>query len=267
MRIYSKFRHVLLAFGMAAVAASSTSRAADFERWMNLANTVFKCVGQDNELPTGVTAIAEDGAGFLWVGAQSGLMRWDGYQFRTFSPNPSIPGSLPDGYVTALHTDDQGRLWIGTNSTGLALYDRDTDHFIVYPAGAKGLSHVSVTAIVDGDAHTLWVATLGGLDHLDPRTGVIQHMRLNASVSTGTLNHNVQALLRDRNGQIWIGTAGGLARVDAGTNHLLEVPFPTEGPTSVGTLLEDRRGRIWVGTRGQGVYVIEGANEIGRAHV
>src|SRR5882757_9344195 len=187
----TKFHPVLIAFGMAAFAVSSTSRAADVERWMNLANTVFKCVGQDNELPSGVTALAEDGAGFLWVGTQSGLARWDGYNFRSFSPNPNIPGSLPDGYVTALHTDDQGRLWIGTNSTGLALHDRESDRFIAYPAGAKGLSQVSVTAIVDGDAHTLWVATLGGLDHLDPRTGAIQHVRPNASPSRGTRDHNV----------------------------------------------------------------------------
>jgi diguanylate cyclase (GGDEF)-like protein len=259
MRICTKFRPVLIAIGMAALAVSSTSRAADVERWKNLANTVFKCVGQDNELLTGATAMAEDGAGFLWVGTQSGLARWDGYQLRTFSPNPNIPGSLPDGYVTALHTDDQGRLWIGTNSTGLALHDRDSDRFIAYPAGAKGLSHVSVTAIVDGDAHTLWVATLGGLDHLDPRTGVIRHVPLDAAFG-GPLNHNVLAVLRDRNGGIWIGTAAGLARFDVGTNHFVEVPFPTEGPTPVGALLEDRRGRIWVGTRGQGVYVIEGAN-------
>jgi streptogramin lyase len=212
MRICTKFHHVLIAFGMSAFAVSSTTHAADVERWMNLANTVFRCVGRDNELPTGVTALAEDGAGFLWVGTQSGLARWDGYQFRNFSPNPNIPGSLPDGYVTALHTDDQGRLWIGTNSTGLALYDRDSDRFIAYPASAKGLSHVSVTAIVDGDAHTVWVATLGGLDHLDPQTGVIQHLRLNASASGDRLDHNVLALLRDRNGGIWIGTAAGLAR-------------------------------------------------------
>jgi diguanylate cyclase (GGDEF)-like protein len=260
MRICTKFPSILIAFGMAAFAVSSTSRAGDVERWMNLANTVFKCLGQDNELPTGTNAIAEDGTGFLWVGTQSGLARWDGYQFRTFSPNPNIPGSLPDGFITALHTDDLGRLWIGTNSTGLALYDRDNDRFITYPAGAKGLSHVSVTAIVDGDAHTLWIATLGGLDHLDPRTGAIRHVPLNTSASGGPLDHNVLALLRDHNGEIWIGTAAGLVRFDVGTNHFLEVPFPTQGPTSVGALLEDRRGRIWVGTHGQGVYVIEGAN-------
>ena len=81
-------------------------------RWSSLADVVFEHLARDNELPnfTAPTALAEDGEGFLWVGTQNGLARWDGYRFRSYKADPSIPGTLPDNVVKRLHTDSLGRL-------------------------------------------------------------------------------------------------------------------------------------------------------------
>ena len=77
-----------------------------------MADTVFEYLARDNDLPnsTAPTALAEDGEGFLWVGTQNGLARWDGYHFRSYKADPAIPGSLPDNLVRQLHTDTRGRL-------------------------------------------------------------------------------------------------------------------------------------------------------------
>src|SRR5579862_8310077 len=101
-------------------------------RWSALADVVFEHLARDNELPnsTAPTSLAEDGEGFLWIGTQNGLARWDGYHSRSYKADPSIPGSLPDNVVKQLHTDSLGRLWIATNSGGLARYDRDRDRFV-----------------------------------------------------------------------------------------------------------------------------------------
>src|SRR5262245_13968621 len=118
---------------IALLAAASTTHAADSERWAALADTVFTHIVQSSERPAtaDVTSLAEDGDGFVWVGSQIGLARWDGYHFRIYRP-ADVQDSLPDNYITALHTDPTGRLWIGTNSAGLALHDRDRDRFVVY---------------------------------------------------------------------------------------------------------------------------------------
>ena len=130
----------------AAVLSAAASAAHSAERWAGLADTVFQHLAHDNELPNAAiaTSATQDGDGFLWIGSQNGLARWDGYHFRIYRAAPGKAGALPDNFIQALLTDTRGVLWIGTSSGGLARYDRDHDRFVVYPVGPNGLSHVSV---------------------------------------------------------------------------------------------------------------------------
>jgi hypothetical protein len=66
-------------------------------RWSALADVVFEHLARDNELPnsTAPTALAEDGEGFLWVGTQNGLARWDGYHFRSYKADPTVGCGSP----------------------------------------------------------------------------------------------------------------------------------------------------------------------------
>lgn len=59
-----------------------------------------------------VTAIVQDNEGFLWLGTQNGLARFDGLQFEVF--NTSNTAEMSSNLITALHFDVQGRLWIGS---------------------------------------------------------------------------------------------------------------------------------------------------------
>ena len=65
-------------------------------------------------------AVARTPDGYLWVGTQEGLARFDGVRFVTFD-SANEPG-LADKYISVLHVDHQGRLWIGTR-TGLSVYE------------------------------------------------------------------------------------------------------------------------------------------------
>src|SRR5690349_10811197 len=89
-----------------------------------------------------VSALAQDRQGFLWIGTQMGLVRFDGYQFRT----------LGEGYVRSLFAAADGRLWIGTFSNGLSLYDPVTETFKRFQHDAKNpasLSHNRVEGLAE----------------------------------------------------------------------------------------------------------------------
>ena len=238
--------------------------AEDTDRWARLADVAFQHVVRDNDLPnsSAPTTIAQDGKGFIWIGSQDGIARWDGYRFRVYKPDLKQAGSLPDNNIHIVFADKAGTLWIGTGAGGLARYDADADRFVTYAAGPDGLSHVTVTGLEDDGVGGLWIGTDGGLDHLDPRTGKITHLRREDAANAALPDNQIGALLRDRSGNLWVGTAKGLVRRAAGTAGFSPVHLPTLNGDApfIRHIFEDSRGRIWVATMHHGAFVIDPAD-------
>src|ERR1700761_2762624 len=250
---------------LVAALCAATPVSYSLDRWSGLADTVFEHLARDNELPNAAIPMtaAQDGDGFLWIGSQNGLARWDGYHFRLYRADPGKAGALPDNFIQTLLTDARGTLWIGTTSGGLARYDREHDNFVVFPVGREGLSHVSVRSIVEDGEGGVWVATEGGLDHVLAESGdgglKLEHLR-HADGESGSLPDNrVRGLLRDRHGALWVGTATALVRLDKSSKRFVSVPLPAPSGKvpSPWSFLEDSAGRIWVGTIRQGAFVID----------
>jgi ligand-binding sensor domain-containing protein/signal transduction histidine kinase len=226
-----------------------------------LAATFFQHIARDRELPeAGVPmALAQDAEGFMWIGTQNGLARWDGYRFRTYRSEPASPGALPDNVIQTLYTDSRGSLWIGTLSAGLARYDRDHDRFVRYPIGPSGLSNVSIRNIADDEAGGVWVATEGGLDHVSAQAGTIRHLRHDPRDPHSLPDDRISVVLGDRDGTLWVATfAAGLVRRRPGERDFIPVPVPTpDGKAAlIHTLFEDTQRRVWIGTERNGAYLI-----------
>src|SRR5512145_2514420 len=79
-----------------------------------------------------VNVIFQDSRGFMWLGTEDGLNRYDGYTFKTYKPDPDVPESLSDRWITAIVEDAEGYLWIGTRQGGLNRFDPRTETFIHY---------------------------------------------------------------------------------------------------------------------------------------
>lgn len=230
--------------------------AAAATRWSTHADTVFRHYAEEQGLPPPpVTALAQDGDGFLWLGTQNGLARFDGYRFKHFIPEPGNPAALPVSYVYTLHSDTRGRIWVGTLSGGLARVDGD--RFVVYSPERGNLRGVEVRAIIDDGAGGLWVVTENGLDHLnaaDARVALAPGMAASEP-------DDIRVLLRDRNGVLWLGTRHGLFRLDGASGRFVAVDLKRAGgaPPSVSALFEDGDGRLWIGTSQEGVYLLDAA--------
>ncbi|MCJ7832881.1 MAG: hypothetical protein MUQ20_00655 [Deltaproteobacteria bacterium] len=87
---------------------------------------------QDGLSQSSVNCILQDNKGFLWIGTQDGLNRYDGNSFTIYTYDPDDPGSLPDGNILALHEDRRGNIWIGTLAGGLSRLDKDTHRITSY---------------------------------------------------------------------------------------------------------------------------------------
>jgi diguanylate cyclase (GGDEF)-like protein len=211
-----------------------------------------------------VNALAQDGRGFLWLGSQAGLMRWDGYKLRTFLGDMAGTGTLLDSFVMALQVDSSKRLWVGTSAGGIALYDETHERFEL-PVAADALSRRSVFSIAEDRDGSLLLGTGGGLDRLDPdRHAVQRHADWAAALRLPAVG--VHAVLLDRGGAVWAGTERGVY-MRSGTGSFVNVPLRglEPGQDVVSHMLEDAEGRIWVGTRAHGVFIVEPGSGQGQA--
>ncbi|KER09841.1 MAG: hypothetical protein HY22_08640, partial [[Candidatus Thermochlorobacteriaceae] bacterium GBChlB] len=117
-RVACKFtyREVFLVLS-ATVAALFLHNASAYAQSLPLS---FERLSLDNGLSqTTVLCLAQDKNGFIWLGTEDGLNRYDGYSFKVFKHNPKQSGSLSNSLVRALHCGQDGTLWIGTLGGGL----------------------------------------------------------------------------------------------------------------------------------------------------
>jgi signal transduction histidine kinase/ligand-binding sensor domain-containing protein len=188
-----------------------------------------------------VFALAQTKDGFLWSGTDSGLLRFDGRNFRTFAADKQ--NGLRGNIVRALTVDNEGTLWIGLDEgEGLAKLQRGR---ISQIDTGKWLSGHDVHALcVDRDG-TLWIGTSVGLIHFDPKKPG------EATVVTAAGSGAIHALaLNAKDGSLWIGGDAGLFK---STSKGVEA-MGSFG--SVLALLASPAGSIWVSDAKLGVVEI-----------
>jgi PAS domain S-box-containing protein len=234
---------LLGAWGMAAEAlqAQTVARLSP-DPTVDPARYVLDLWAEPDGLPQNfVSAIAQTPDGYLWLGSEEGLVRFDGVRFTVYSPEntPALTTSM----VFALWADADGTLWVGTRGGGLVRL-RDGE-FKAYTS-ADGLSDDRVRAVYRDRAGRLWVGTEGGGVNRfeDGRFEVID-------ASRGLSNDYVLSIAEDAEGAVWFGTAAGLNRWDGEAIRAFGVAdgLPSERVTA---LVGGRDGSLWIGT-GRGV--------------
>ena len=228
---------------------------------------------------TTVFCIYPGSRGFIWIGTESGLNRYDGFDFKVYTHYPFDNQSLSNNTILSIYEDQDGSLWIGTNEGGLNIYDRNTDKFTQYhhdPKDENSLSGSKVFACFRDKNGDMWVGTSAGLDKVIIEEGSgskssgryegfkFSHYK-NDPGNPKSLSHNrVRAILQDSDGTLWFGTqGGGLNKLekDAGSGEGSEFKrfvHDENDPESISDndvlyLLQDYAGEIWVATFGGGV--------------
>ncbi|MFQ5569814.1 MAG: two-component regulator propeller domain-containing protein [Rhodothermales bacterium] len=202
-------------------------------------------------------AIVQDHLGFLWFGTQNGLVKYDGYTFEIFKPDPDDPASLSDRQVYALLEDRGGDLWVGTVRGGLNRFDRATGRFTRYqhnPEDSTSLSHNTVYSLFEDRSGVLWVATGGGLNRFDPATETFTPYRHDPNDPASLRDDLVHGIWEDEEGMFWVGThAGGVHRFDPVSETFMAYPHDPDNPNTpssndVNTIYQDASGDFWIGT-------------------
>ena len=176
---------------------------------------------QEGSLKAGVRCIAQTPDGYLWVGTEFGLLRFDGVRFVQW--NPPVGQHLPSNNIRSLAAAHDGTLWIGTVE-GLASWkDGKLTEY-------AGLSHENVVTLLQDRDGTVWA---GSFHVPKGKLCAVHNGALQCYGEDGRLGQWIWSLYEDSAGQLWVGTQTGLWRWKPGPPKRYSLPHPIETPEAV----------------------------------
>jgi signal transduction histidine kinase/DNA-binding response OmpR family regulator/ligand-binding sensor domain-containing protein len=224
----------------------------------DLGDPIFHTIADSRSIPgNDVSCIAEDRAGFLWIGTHDGAVRYDGYTFRLFRHDVHDPRSLLGNRIRAIRGGRDGRVWIGTEDSGVSIFDPAKGNFVNLTARDSGLASDDIRDFAHGPGGQMWVSSTAGLDLVDEKTLRVSRVDPRPRGTDNAERGRPGPLLLDRRGDLWIGSAGGLAvrrrdgtieaagKAAAGADSLEGKP--------VYRLFEAKDGAIWIAVFGGGI--------------
>lgn len=187
-----------------------------------------------------VLATARTKEGYLWIGTQEGVTRFDGVKFKVYKDTSAWANQ--DIFTNCLLAASDGSLWVGTRSGLNRIKD---DSFTTYTI-ESGLPNKFVTALAEDASGAIWVGTRGGLAQFS------QGRFTAFTNANGLADEFIVTLQVARNGSVWIGTGKGLSYFKDGRFENLD---QSNGfiRAQINKLYEDRSGALWIGTEGYGL--------------
>jgi ligand-binding sensor domain-containing protein/signal transduction histidine kinase len=196
---------------------------------------------------TRVSDLLQDDRGFLWMGTQYGLNRYDGARVRTINHEIDRPYGPGGTYVRGMLIDRDGKMWISFGST-FDRYDPTIDLFTHFDlATLSGMPNDTMIRQIEQDkSGTLWLSTTNGLVSFEIKT---QRTRV---YSAGPTVHDLRSSTimssgEDRLGNFWVASDMGLDRLDRNSGQVIE-HTQVQGSQSDMNFHEDREGTFWVST-------------------
>lgn len=235
----------------------------------------FRHFKSNDGLPqNSVLAIHQDEKGFIWMGTDDGLARYDGYEFRVFRHEPGDSTSINHNVIRSIISDPLNNLWIGTEGGGVSIFDPNFEHF--YPLHSlqefpSALRDAKISSMILGRDHTIWIGTNGsGIFSLKINYEFksatkdnlirfdVQHFH---SKNSRLSDDKIWSLFEDSSGRIWTGThEKGASYFQNGIWNSVDLLLPDGHSQSVKVFYEDDSGNFWIGTEAFGLF-FKGKNE------
>jgi len=203
-----------------------------------------------------VYAVHQDAHGFIWLGTEGGLDRYDGYEFKPFSYAKNQIG-LPSHDIACIVQDSRSDLWIGHWGGGLVHIRLSTGQAVHHRKSAgSGLTICDdrVQCVFEDSRGRMWIGTYQGLTRWDAERKTGHHFLLSES-DPGSLSHDrIWAITEDKQGDIWIATENGLNLLEQGEGGFIHFFHDPAEPGTlphnrIRALFLDNRGVLWAGTQ------------------
>ncbi len=155
----------------------------------------------------------------------------------------------------SFYRDSEGTCWYGTYGDGLLWVGEQTLLLERIPNNLMSLSNNEITDIYRDKSGVYWIATMGGINKLDPAKLFFKHIQNDPKNKQTLASNNISSFCEDKNGNIWIGTmGGGIDVLDPSTNHVTPLKTVIQNRVTgldkvIFDLVTSPDENIWIATR------------------
>lgn len=206
-----------------------------------------------------VYSVLQDQNGYIWIGTQNGLNKYDGYSFEVYQSYDleNNKEGFVGKHVSALFEDKKGNLWVGTNNHGINFKAKSSDIFVNLQSDSTlvSIKGFEISSFFEDKKDNIWITTVGaGVIKYNPKTKVYQVFNNNNSSLSSDVTFDI---VEDKYGTLWVAAAG------VGLNYLTNNnQFKTfNGVLSTNSNMSGFRKKmllddeyLWIGTQGTGLY-------------
>lgn len=202
-----------------------------------------------------VFSIAQSKKGFIWIGSRDGLIRFDGYEFKSYKNDKLVNHSIIHSNIKVIHEDNNENLWIGT-SNGLFLFNQRQEQFSRIEIGS---STIVFGLLPDENDEVLWLATNRGLMCINLATKRTVDLLFSNQNEVDLSKHLISCLYKDEKKRIWLGLERGLVCYSPTTGEIIALPTTLAGNESLQeahlfVIKQDQHGNMWFGTEESGLF-------------
>ena len=248
MRVNKKINIILILVCIFSCLKISTSYA-NIRESFNFKNITI----EDGLSQSTVETIYQDSKGYIWIGTNDGLDRYNGYEFKHYKYDKYDKNSIANNYIVDIIEDKNGYIWVSTIG-GLSRINPDKNEIKNYYSkeDSGNLSNSNLWQLLCTKDNRLIASTIDGLNVYDKNKDKFTRILY----KEGELpSQYIYSLEEDINGHIWVGTDNGLVELDKDLN-IVKSYHDTIGDSDVYNVYDDSKGNIWVCTLDNGLFKI-----------
>ncbi len=181
------------------------------------------------------TGFCQDREGYIWVGTDRGLLRFDGNNYDVFRHDDADEGSLSDSRVLGLLCDRKGRIWVAT-ANGLNLYISSEDKFQVIPIPSKDFYGYIISLAEQADGTVTFVVSGVGLYIVSEQSN--GKIPVAVKYLTHTFEKDLNSIVCSKSGRLYMGSRDGIVYSMAPNGKVTPIKV-SEGDYIASLALED----------------------------
>ncbi len=207
-----------------------------------------------------VACVAEDKQGFIWIGTDNGLNRYEGYRMKHYFHDDADSTSLIFNNIQSIHCDQKGRLWVVTTG-GVSCFLPNKNSFVNYSAKFTApwqLKNDGGTTVVEQKDGTIWLIGIGPVMFKVADDMTLQPVKIDIPAFTfaGIIQEGYYSILTDKKGNEWAFCANRIYQLHRQTLQPVRTfDFSSQLPKAViRNMYEDGNGVFWVLTWGSTLW-------------